>query len=77
MAFATLVAATHVGVVLLPLGGLPGSVLLALAGLPFAAAAAARLRSAGDRTAELVAAQGWTLMAFLLLAAGLSAGLLL
>jgi 1,4-dihydroxy-2-naphthoate octaprenyltransferase len=76
-AFAGIVALTFLGVLLLPLAGLPGAVLLGLAGLPSAIAAARRLWREPVRTARVVPAQAWTLWSFLLLAAGVSLGLLI
>lgn len=53
------------------------ALLLGFAGLPFGIAAARRLASDPERTSRIVPAQGWTLLSFLLLAAGAAAGLLL
>lgn len=79
--FAAIVAVASAMVVALPMFGLPRSVWLGLAGLPFGVAAARHLRQfavASTPDAErLVAAQGWTLLSFLLMALGLGAGLLL
>ena len=76
-AFFALVTAAYCGVALLPAAGLPPGVLLGLAGAPLAFAAARRLASHAEETRALVPAQAWTLLSFLLLAAGESAGLLL
>jgi 1,4-dihydroxy-2-naphthoate polyprenyltransferase len=76
-AFALLVVVTFAGVALLPLFGLPATVLLGFAGLVPAAAAARRLTREPDVTARVVPAQAWTLLAFLLLALGAGIGLLL
>jgi 1,4-dihydroxy-2-naphthoate octaprenyltransferase len=76
-AFVALVAVTFGTVTLLPALGLPAGVWWGLAGLTPAAAAARRLVREGETTARLVPAQAWTLLSFLLLAAGLGAGLLI
>jgi hypothetical protein len=52
-------------------------VVFGLAGLPFGAAAARRLLRAPAATARIVPAQAWTLLSFLLMAAGSAAGLAL
>lgn len=75
--FAILLGLAFAGVALLPLADLPPAVLLGLVGLPHAVAAARRVLAAPSSTPALVPAQGWTLLAFLLLALGLSLGLLL
>jgi 1,4-dihydroxy-2-naphthoate octaprenyltransferase len=76
-AFVALVGLTFGTVALLPALGLPIGVWCGLAGLPPAAAAAHRLVREGETTARVVPAQAWTLLSFLLLAAGLGAGLLM
>jgi 1,4-dihydroxy-2-naphthoate octaprenyltransferase len=76
-AFAALTAAAYAGVAALPLLGLPAPVLLGLAGAPLAFAAAGRLLARHETTREIVPAQAWTLLSFLLLAAGVGIGLLL
>jgi 1,4-dihydroxy-2-naphthoate octaprenyltransferase len=75
--FAALPAAAFALIALLPAWGLPRGIWLGLAGLPFAAAAARRAWTQAERTAALVPAQAWTLLAFLAASAGMSAGLLL
>jgi len=79
--FTVIVATASAMVVALPALGLPRSIWLGLAGLPFGIAAARRLRevvaASTPEVENLVAAQGWTLMSFLLMSLGLSAGLLL
>lgn len=79
--FAAIVAVASAMLVALPTLGLPRSVWLGLAGLPFGVAALRHLRKfavASTPSAErIVAAQGWTLLSFLLMALGLGAGLLL
>lgn len=74
-AFTVLVCAAFAGLALLPLAGLPPAVLGGLVGLPHALAAARRLQSDPTTTARIVPAQAWTLLSFLLLAAGAAAGL--
>ncbi|MBI3991632.1 MAG: prenyltransferase [Candidatus Lambdaproteobacteria bacterium] len=76
-AYALLVAVTYGWLLLLPLAGLPPTIWLGLAGLPHAVAAARRLLRHAQTPAELVPAQTWTLLAFLLLAVGSAAGMLL
>lgn len=75
-AFALLVAAAYAALLLLPLAGLPLAVLGGLAGLPSAVAAARRLLRAPTTTSRIIPAQAWTLLSFLLLAAGSAAGLI-
>jgi len=59
---------------LTPVG--PG-VWLGFIGLPFAVAAARRVWTRHERTVDIIPAQGWTLLSFLLLALGSGVGLLL
>jgi len=75
--FAGLIAAAFIGVDLLPLAGLPLWTLLGLAGLPHGVAAAQRLHRFPETPSEIVPAQAWTLLSFVLMAAGLGAGLVL
>lgn len=75
-AFAALVGAGFLLQALLPAAGAPAGTLLGLVGLPFGAAAARRLLAHPEDTALVVPAQAWTLMAFVLLSAGASVGLL-
>jgi 1,4-dihydroxy-2-naphthoate octaprenyltransferase len=77
VAFAVLVAAAHLGLVLLPLAGLPPAVWLGAISLPPAAAAARRLLAHPETTAAIVPAQAWTLLAFVLYAVGAGLGLVL
>lgn len=74
--FAALVATAFVLTVLAPAWGLSPWVGLGLVGFVPAARAAWRLRHA-KTTAEIVPAQAWTLIAFLLFALGAAAGTLL
>ncbi len=75
--FAWIVGAAFAWLLFLPLAGLPRTVWLGAAGLPFAAAAARRLCADPDATPRLIAAQGWALLAFAILAIGVGVGLLL
>jgi 1,4-dihydroxy-2-naphthoate polyprenyltransferase len=74
--FAFLVGLSYAGLAALPLTGIPWTVLLGLAGLPFAVAAAVRLARDPRATPRLVPAQAWTLLSFLLMAVGSALGLL-
>lgn len=76
-AFATLVAAIFVVIALLPLAGVSPGVLGGFIGLPFAVRAARRLLRFPETPAEIVPAQAWTLLAFVLLAIGAGLGTLL
>jgi 1,4-dihydroxy-2-naphthoate octaprenyltransferase len=76
-AFVGLVATAFLTLIALPAFGVPATVWLGLAGLPLAVRAARRLWSASERTAEVVPAQGWTLLSFLLLAVGSAVGLVI
>jgi 1,4-dihydroxy-2-naphthoate octaprenyltransferase len=73
-AFAWWVAAAFVALAALPLAGLPVGVLVGFIALPHAISAARQLRAATS-TREVVPAQAATLLAFVLLAAGMAAGL--
>lgn len=64
-------------VVLAPAVGAPGWVWLGLAGIPFGAAAWMRLTVEGQVTRRVVIAQAWALAAFVLMALGSAAGLVL
>jgi 1,4-dihydroxy-2-naphthoate octaprenyltransferase len=59
------------------LAGAPHGVWLGLIGLPLGLRAAWRLRGAHGTTPEIVPAQAWTLLAFVLMALGAGVGLLL
>jgi len=72
--FGIVIAVAYAGVVLLPLAGLPRACWLGLAGLPHGIAAARRLRRHFEIPQEIVPAQAWTLVSFLLLALGVGAG---
>lgn len=75
--FAVIVALAYLAVAALPLAGLPSTILLGLAGLPFGVAAALRLAQDPQATPRIVPAQAWTLLSFLLMAAGAGLGLLI
>lgn len=77
VAFAALIAAAHLLLATLPAWGLPRGVWLGAIGLPHAIAAARRLARLGEVPHEVVPAQAWTLLSFVLMAVGLSAGLIL
>lgn len=72
--FAVLVAVSYLGVALLPLAGLPPWVWLGAIGLPHGIAAARRLHRFPETPREIVPAQAWTLLSFVLMAVGISAG---
>jgi 1,4-dihydroxy-2-naphthoate octaprenyltransferase len=76
-AFHGLILAAYLGVVLLPLTGAPWLVWLGLAGLGRGLVAAAWLRTAPERAADLVPAQTAALLSFVLMSAGIGAGFLL
>ena len=73
--FALIVGVPYLLLALLPLAGLPPGVWLGALGAPFAIRAAWRVRAAHS-TREIIPAQGWTLLSFLLLSAGISLGLI-
>ena len=75
--FPAIIAAAYLGVVLLPFAGLPFSTWLGLIGLPHGVAAARRLVHAPETTKEIVPAQAWTLLSFVLMAVGLGAGFII
>jgi 1,4-dihydroxy-2-naphthoate polyprenyltransferase len=75
--FGLVLGLAYLGLLLLPLAGLPRSVWLGLVGLPLAVAAARRVLSSPEATARIVPAQGWALLSFVLMALGSGAGLLL
>jgi 1,4-dihydroxy-2-naphthoate octaprenyltransferase len=76
-AFLGLVLCAYALVLVLPLAGAPAGVVLGLLGAPLGLRAARRLMARPDVTAAIVPAQAWTLVSFLLLAAGEGIGLLL
>ncbi|MGE0397397.1 MAG: prenyltransferase [Kofleriaceae bacterium] len=75
--FAVIVGAAYAGVVALPLVGLPATTLLGLVGLPHGVAAARRLYLYPETTKQIIPAQAWTLLSFVLMAAGIGAGFVL
>ncbi|MGZ6124617.1 MAG: prenyltransferase [Myxococcales bacterium] len=75
--FAAILIAAFVLLAVLPALGVSAGVWGGFLGLPLAAKAALRLRESPEVTAEIVPAQQWTLLSFLLFAAGAGAGLLL
>ena len=74
-AFAGLVVLTYLGLVVLPLSGLPPGVWGGFIGLPFAVRAAERLIRSPETPAKMVPAQRWTLLSFVLLALGAALGI--
>ncbi len=74
-AFAWVVAATYVGLLVLPLVGLPLGIWGGFIGLPFAARAARRLLGISGTAADIVPAQSWTLLSFVLLSIGAAVGI--
>jgi 1,4-dihydroxy-2-naphthoate octaprenyltransferase len=77
VAFTAIVGLGQLGVMLLPLVGLPLAVWLGLAGAPHAWAAARRLRRFPETPAEIIPAQAWTLLSFVLMSVGIGAGMVL
>jgi 1,4-dihydroxy-2-naphthoate octaprenyltransferase len=75
--FGVLVFITYAAVAWLPVAGLPYTIWLGCAGAPAAWAAARRLQLYPETPAEIIPAQGWTLLGFVLLAVGMGAGLVL
>jgi 1,4-dihydroxy-2-naphthoate polyprenyltransferase len=75
--FALFVAVTYAALALLPIAGLSFGVWGGFLGLPLAVRAAGRLMRYPETPTELVPAQAWTLLSFMLLAVGIAAGTLL
>jgi 1,4-dihydroxy-2-naphthoate octaprenyltransferase len=75
--FAALQVVGYATLLLLPAAGLPSTSWLGLAGLPFGAAAAARVLTWPERTERIVPAQRWTLLGFVAAAAGIGLGQIL
>jgi len=73
-AFAALIAIATLGLIALPLAGLPLTVWLGLIGLPHGIAAARRLRRFPETMKEIIPAQAWTLLSFVLMSVGIAAG---
>ena len=69
-------------IAVLPAFGLPATLWLGLVGLPLGLRAASRFRATANHTdpkamQDIIPAQAWTLIAFLLMAVGLSLGALI
>jgi 1,4-dihydroxy-2-naphthoate octaprenyltransferase len=79
--FAAVVTGAFAMVAALPALGLPWTTLLGFIGLPLGVLATRRVARYGhdesDSIEDLIPAQGWTLLTFLLMAIGLGAGMLL
>jgi 1,4-dihydroxy-2-naphthoate octaprenyltransferase len=75
--YALLLLLAFASLLVLPLLGLPITVLLGLIGAPLAFAAARRLLASPEQTRRIIPAQGWTLLAFVLEALGASVGMLI
>jgi 1,4-dihydroxy-2-naphthoate octaprenyltransferase len=75
--FAMIIAAAFALLAVLPAFGLSGGVWGGFVGLPLAVAAARRLRRTPEMTAQIIPAQEWTLLTFVLFALGAGVGLLL
>ena len=75
--FPAIILVAYVGVLLLPFAGLPRTVWLGLIGVPHGVAAARRLLDNPEATKEIVPAQAWTLLSFVLMAAGIGAGFII
>lgn len=73
-AFQAILTVAYLGVIALPLAGLPLTVWLGLIGAPHAFAAARRLYLFPDTPREIVPAQAWTLLSFVLMSVGITAG---
>ena len=75
--FGAILAAAYIALALAPPIGLPVTVWLGFIGAPHAIAAARRLRRCHDLPHEIIPAQAWTLLSFVLMAAGIGAGFVL
>jgi 1,4-dihydroxy-2-naphthoate octaprenyltransferase len=76
-AFLAIILVAYAGVALLPLAGLPPTVMLGLIGLPHGLAAARRLIKFPETTKQIIPAQAWTLLSFVLMAVGIGAGFII
>ena len=76
-AYVAIVCSAFVGLLLLPVAGVPKSVWVTFAAAVPAAAAAKRLLQHSEETQEIVPAQQLSLVAFLVYALGAGLGLLL
>jgi 1,4-dihydroxy-2-naphthoate octaprenyltransferase len=74
--FAGIVVLAFFALALLPLAGFSPLVLAGFVGMPHAVRAASRLSRLPTETSWIVPAQGWTLLSFVLLSVGMSAGLI-
>ncbi len=74
-AYGGLIALAYIGVALLPALGLPLATWGGFLGLPHALAAARRLAEEPETVHEIIPAQAWTLLSFVLMSVGLAAGL--
>ena len=74
--FGIIVGVAYLVLALLPLVGLSRGVWLGAIGAPFALRAAGRLRSPHP-TRDIIPAQGWTLLSFVLMSLGIAIGLIL
>ncbi len=75
--FAAIIVLEWLGLAALPLLGLPVTVLLGGIGLPLSAAAVWRLNRFAEEPQQIVPAQAWTLLAFVLMSIGIGAGFVL
>ena len=75
--FPVILGVAYAAVLLLPLAGLPMATWLGFAGLPFAIRAARRLLRSPESPRDIVPAQAWTLLSFVLMAVGIGAGFIL
>jgi 1,4-dihydroxy-2-naphthoate octaprenyltransferase len=75
--FGAILAVAYIALALAPLIGLPFTVWLGFIGAPHAIAAGRRLRRCHDLPREIIPAQAWTLLSFVLMAAGIGAGFVL
>ncbi len=75
--FALIIAVAYAALILLPAAGLPLAVWLGVAGLPYGIAAARRLIDNPDSPHAIAPAQAWTLLSFVIMAAGIGAGFIL
>jgi 1,4-dihydroxy-2-naphthoate octaprenyltransferase len=74
--YAAIVVAAYLALAIVPLTGVSPLVFIGFIGLPHAIIAAARLSRFPTETSRIVPAQGWSLLSFVLLSIGMSAGLI-
>lgn len=72
--FPLIIGSAYLALALLPFAGLPHWIWLGAIGLPHGIAAARRLVRSPDSTRDIVPAQAWTLLQFVLMAVGIAAG---